>query len=195
MKNKSIMMAVMAAMMLAGCATINAILSDDAAMAELDAMAQKWKDKLAELPAPGEPTPGEPPVAVAGDAVSFDTLRWTYGGFDGSKAVFDRVTLSDMRYNGRRISYTFDVDLSAWGLKHTEAGAVCAWFFKQGDVWEGGKGDWVSSSRLFRDINHVESYNNWPQSGLKLPVNLPCAFVIVSADEQRRSNVVAYGVK
>ena len=191
MKNKTTILAITtAAMMLAGCATINAILSDDAAMAELDAMAQKWKGKLAELPAPDKPTPGEPPTGVAGDAIPFSSLQWRWGGFNGSGAKFDRVTLSGLSCNGKSVSYRFDVDLEAWGLSHTDHGAICAVFFERDGVFEGGKFDWVSSSRTSRGLKHVESYNNWPSSGIKLPFRGRVAFVIFSADGRRRSNVV-----
>ena len=117
------------------------------------------------------------------------------GGFNGSGAVFDRVTLSGLSCNGKSVSYKFDTDLSEWGLKHTEAGAICAVFFERNGRFEGGKFDWVSSSRTNRELKHVESYSNWTSSGIKLPWRGKVAFCVFSADGKRRSNIVVAEAK
>lgn len=126
------------------------------------------------------------------DAVPFDKLVWKYGGFNGAGADFDQVTLSNASCNGKRYAYTFAVGMSAWGIAHGDAGhTICAVFVEQdGGQWVGGKFDWVSTSRTFRDLHHVESYNNWPSSGWKLPLRGKVAFVIVHKDRARRSNVI-----
>ena len=172
---------------LSGCATIF-----EKGIAELDRQAQKWAEKAKELPEVVTPEPDKPTdkESLTVDAIPFGSLQWRWGGFSGSGAKFDRVTLSGLSCNGKSVSYRFDVDLSAWGLSHGEAGAICAVFFERDGVFEGGKFDWVSSSRTSRGLKHVESYSNWPSSGIKLPFRGRVAFVIFSADGRRRSNVV-----
>ena len=135
-------------------------------------------------------SPAQPDYAK--DAVRYADLQWRYGGFNGAGADFDQVTLSNASCNGKRYAYTFDVGMSAWGIAHGDAGhTICAVFVEQdGGQWVGGKFDWVSTSRTFRDLHHVESYNNWPSSGWKLPLRGKVAFVIVHKDRARRSNVI-----
>lgn len=146
------------------------------------------------LPLP-EKQPGKEQVVTSADAVPYDQLIWKYGGFNGRNAKHDQVTLADMSFNGTRISYRWAVGLDAWGIPHTQHNqTICAAFFLRDGKWEGGKFDWVSTSRPFRDIHHVEYYNNWAQAGLRLPVRYPCAFVVVHTDGQRRSNVIAEGL-
>ena len=188
-----------------GCATFDKL----GGMEALDKLADKWTAKAQALP-PVEGIGGNSPVlndpefneSLPPEPVSFSSLHWLkpdskniVGGFNGSGAVFDRVTLSNLSCNGKSVFYKFDVDLSAWGLSHGEAGAICAVFFERNGRYEGGKFDWVSSSRTSRELKHVESYSNWPQSGIKLPWRGKVAFVIFSADGKRRSNVVISGAK
>lgn len=139
------------------------------------------------------PPPAQPPAAVDNpDAVDFAKLEWKWGGFNGANATRSTPRLSSLRSNGSRLFYKWDVGLSGWGLGHGDAGAVCAVFFETAPgVWQGGKFDWVSTSRSDRELKHVESYSNWPSSGIKLPWRGKVAFVVVSADGRKRSNVVA----
>lgn len=85
--------------------------------------------------------------------------------------------------------------MSGWGLNNNDAGAICAVFFLRDSQWIGGKFDWVSVSRSNRELKHVESYKNWPSSGIKLPWRGKVAFVVVSADGKRRSNVLVTEAK
>ena len=195
---------------LCGCATIKSIVSDpniqELAIEQLDRLADKWIAKLEKLPPPETPPvitpePGKPiPPVATGDQVPFSSLVWykpdgkrIVGGFNGSGAVFDRVTLSNLTCDGNNVRYRFDVGLNVWGLGHTEAGAICAVFIERPNgVWEGGKFDWVSTSRASRELKHLKDYNGWNES---LPVRGRVAFVIFSADGKRRSNVVISGAK
>lgn len=181
------------ALSLMGCKNIpggitNALV--DAAMDELDAHADKWIAKLSKLPT--NTVAGTSTTANgASDAVAFSALSWEYGGFNGGGALLDSPRLSGCTFSGRRIAYRYDIDLAGWGLGNDDAGAVCAVFFKVGGKWVGGKFDWVSSSRKFRDIDHVKDYRNWPALGISIPHTGEVAYVIVSADGKRRSNVVS----
>jgi len=174
-----------------GCAMLDRIGEDD--IARLDKLAEKWKAKLEERHGGGTvetpPIPETPP-ATGGDAMDYALLRWQYGGANASGAKLDSPRLSGLSCNGRAVSYRWDVGMSGWGLSNGDAGAICAVFFERGGQWIGGKFDWVSTSRSSRELKHVETYSNWPSSGIKLPWRGRVAFVVVSADGRRRSNVL-----
>ena len=182
-----------------GCASILDSIGE-ADIEKLDALAEKWKAKLeekigdtVETPAPDVPTPGTPSVAV--DQLDYALLRWQYGGVNASGAKLDSPRLSGLSCNGRSVSYHWDVGMSGWGLGNGDAGAICAVFFLRDGKWIGGKFDWVSVSRSNRELKHVESYSNWPASGITLPWRGRVAFVVVSADGKRRSNVLVTEAK
>ena len=183
-----------AAMLCAGCASILDRIGEDD-IAKLDALAEEWiaklEAKLAEQPAPETPapeTPADPAPAV--DQVDYALLKWLYGGVNAGGAKLDSPRLSSLSCNGRAVSYRWDVGMSGWGLGNGDAGAICCIFFERGAQWIGGKFDWISVSRTNRELKHVESYSDWPASGIKLPWRGRVAFVVVSADGKRRSNVV-----
>ena len=188
-----------AAALLGGCASILDRIGDDD-IAKLDALADEWIAKLeAKLAEPSEPdkpapetpapeTPADPAPSV--DQVDFALLKWQYGGVNAGGAKLDSPRISGLSCDGRAVSYRWDVGMSGWGLSNGEAGAVCAAFFLRDGQWIGGKFDWVSVSRTNRELKHCEYYSNWGSSGIKLPWRGKVAFVVVSADGKRRSNVV-----
>ena len=152
---------------------------------------KKFLKKLADLLAkflghnssdapPHDPGQTPTPTPTPGDAVPFASLQWAFGGFDGSKATLSTPRLSNASCNGKVLYYKWDVGLAGWGLSHGDAGAVCAAFIERNGQWIGGKFDWVSTSRASRELKHMESYNNWPSSGIKLPIRGKVAFVVIS---------------
>lgn len=192
---------VVIAFALSGCATFDNL----GGMEALDELAQQWKDKLEAMASTTETPEVKPPVeetkppvaepVTAGDAVPFSSLTWQYGGFMGFGAVLDSPRLSNAKCNGRAIFYKWDVGLSGWGLGHSDPGAICCIFFERDAKWVGGKFDWVSTSRTNRELKHVESYSDWPTSGIKLPWRGRVVFVVVSADGKMRSNVISAEAK
>jgi len=177
------------------------VASDERVQAEFDRAVERIRAALekpddggtVETPtAPTAPQPEEPtaPGASNPDEVEFGRLEWKWGGFDGDGAKLDSPRLADLRCDGRNLTYRWATGMSGWGLGHDDAGAVCAVFFEREGQWVGGKFDWVSTSRSSRELKHVESYSNWPSSGIKLPWRGRVAFVVVSADGRKRSNVV-----
>ena len=191
-----------------GCATIRSIVTDESiqelAIEQLDRLADKWIAKAKDLPEFSGNSGELPPTvndSLTVDAIPFASLQWRYGGFNGSGAVFDRVTLANLTCDGHNVRYTFvgadaktkTGGLDVWGLKWDEAGAICAVFIERPNgTWEGGKFDWVSTSRASRGLKHLTGYNGWNES---LPVRGRVAFVIFSADGKRRSNVVISDAK
>ena len=190
------------ALCVAGCSTLT---QDE--IARLDKIFWEWVERQeakGETPPSAEPIPDTPtppptpeqPPADASDAVAYSSLQWRYGGFNGANAKLDSPRISNLSIkNGNRVYYKWDVGLSGWGLGHTDPGAICAVFFERDGQWIGGKFDWVSVSRTNRELKHVESYSNWPSSGIKLPWRGKVAFVVVSADGRRRSNVLVTEAK
>ena len=192
-----------------GCSTFNGIGEDD--IERLDELARVWIDRIeaaqtqptpptqpagGTIETPPTPQPEEPTtLGAAVDALDYSLLQWRYGGKNCAGAKLDAPRLSSLRSNGSKLSYRWDVGLKAWGLSDGDAGAICAVFFERDGKWAGGKFDWVSTSRSNRELKHVESYSNWPASGIKLPWRGKVAYVVVSADGRRRSNVLVAEAK
>ncbi len=137
------------------------------------------------------PTDTPPGTTTSGDAVSYSSFNWIYGGFNGAKASHSGVSISSLRYSGNTLFFNYDTDLSAWGLASGDhTGALACLFVKNtAGQWVGGKFDWISSSRTSRGLEHcLNGYNGWSMSGIPNPCE--AAFVIVSPDGRRRSNAL-----
>ena len=189
MKVKTLIgLALLVAAMLSGCSTIRNAVDEY----------RDWRDSQTNAPAvpPGAPpaTPGTPtkPDTPAADEADYGAFTWAYGGFNGSRAALDAPRIGALKMNGMSgLSYNWvGPNLSAWGLGHTDAGALACLFVRRSDgSWIGGKFDWISSSRTTRDFKNLAGYGGWTLTGIPNPCR--AAFVIVSADGRRRSNVIA----
>lgn len=132
-----------------------------------------------------------PVVDAYTDAVSYGSFNWVYGGFNGAGAPHSGVNISGLRYSGNTLFFNYVNDLSAWGLSNGDAGGALACFFVMNTAgqWVGGKFDWISSSRTSRGLQHcLTGYSGWSMSGIPNPCQ--AAFVIVSPNGDRRSNVL-----
>lgn len=125
------------------------------------------------------------------DAVSYGSFNWTYGGVKGSGAAHSGVNITGFRISGKTLSFKYVNNLSAWGLSNSDAGALaCLFVMNSSGQWVGGKFDWISTSRESRGLEHCfGAYDNWTMNGIPNPTQ--AAFVILSANGTRRSNVVA----
>ena len=186
--------ALCAALLLCGCSTIRDAVDEY----------RDWRDSQTNAPAvppavpPGAPdappaTPGTPtqPDTPAADEADYSAFSWAYGGFNGSRAALSEPRIASLRMNGMSgLSYRWaGPNLSAWGIAHTDAAALACLFVQRADgSWVGGKFDWISSSRTTRDFKNLGGYNGWTLAGIPNPCR--AAFVIVSADGRRRSNVI-----
>lgn len=144
----------------------------------------------------GESAPSDTtsPVAGIGDAideVAFTNLVWQFGGVDASGAVPDGPAIQMLRCSAEEMSFDWVRDLSCWGLAHDDAAALACLFVQTADdEWIGGKFEWISSSRNRRSFENVfEGYNGWNLAGV--PRSAMVAFVVVSRDGSRRSNVIS----
>ena len=176
-----------ALLLLCGCSTIRDVVDEY----------RDWRDSQTNAPAvpPDVPpaTPGTPtqPDTPAADEADYSAFTWAYGGFNGSRAALDKPRIASLRMNGMSgLSYRWaGPNLSAWGLSHTDAAALACLFVRRADgSWVGGKFDWISSSRTTRDFKNLGGYQGWTLAGIPNPCK--AAFVIVSADGRRRSNVI-----
>lgn len=129
--------------------------------------------------------------AVGADQVSFGSLKWTFGGKpNGAGARNGGVVIAGARFSQNGVSFSYVKDLSAWGYSNSALGGIaCLFVQKENGSWVGGKFDWISSSRRSRDFLNVYSgYAGWSLDGVPSPCQ--AAFVIVSPDGKRRSNVI-----
>jgi hypothetical protein len=135
---------------------------------------------------------GETAGAVGADQVPFGSLKWTFGGKpNGAGARNGGVVISGARFSSNGVSFTYVKDLSAWGYSSGALGGIaCLFVQKTNGQWVGGKFDWISSSRRSRSFENVFSgYVGWSLADVPNPCS--AAFVIVSPDGDRRSNVIA----
>lgn len=133
------------------------------------------------------PEPGVP------DEAPYADFQWRYGGERLPGARNDgSVVIALKKLSAGGIDFTWEKNLSAWGISHDHADAlVCAFVQDSSGQWLGGKFDWISSSRTFRDFGHLsgaEAYKGWNLEGIPNPTQL--AFVVVERTGRRRSNVI-----
>ena len=149
-----------------------------------------WNGNGSKKPAAAEPAAGTENGAAA-DAVPFGSLRWSYGGFRGGAAQPSGVVISGLSVSKDSLSFAYVSNLSEWGLSRDQADALACFFVQKSDgSWVGGKFDWISTSRTSRSLGHVkEGYGGWSLSGVPSPCQ--AAFVIVSSDGTKRSNVIS----
>jgi hypothetical protein len=181
-----------------GCALLDTVASDertqelfDRALAKLQARLEEKADK---------PTDPEDPPIVApdnkADEVAYASLRWDYGGFNGSKALMDANTrISNLTFRGNSLYFKFAqgscVTLGAKSASDTGSVMVCVFFKDASGSWRGGKFDWIADNRnATRELHHVNGstpYSNWQSSWIPNPAE--SCFVLVSM-QGRRSNVI-----
>lgn len=162
------------------------------ALAALDAGAEgvgNWDGGPLPSPAESVPCPG----AFAGDEVSPSLLDWCWGGFKGASATpADGVAISSLRVTASGLSYRWAAGgcerLGAESREDYSHTLACL-FCRIGGVWRGGKFDWISTSRTTRDFKNVrDGYGGWRPDAIE--VADAYAFVIVSRDGKRRTNIV-----
>ena len=137
--------------------------------------------------------PEADPEPVADDEVDYAALQWTCGGFAAQDAEpCSAVAIADLRISASGLSYRYEEgDLTALSPanSHDNADCIAAVFVRVAGAWQGGKMDWISSDRLTRDWHNVRGeYKGW--RGELLDSADAYAFVIVSADGRRRTNVI-----
>ena len=129
---------------------------------------------------------------VAESASSF-VADWRYGGFNGSRATEDpNCQIGSLKLSRDGLSFRWVKGgcetLGATDREDYDHTVACV-FYRDGSKWVGGKFDWVSTSRTYRDFENVHcGYGGWNADaffGAKRH-----GFVIVSADGRKRSNFI-----
>jgi hypothetical protein len=190
-----------------GCALLDTVASDERVQAEFDRAAERIRIALekpddggtVETPtaptAPTAPQPEEPTAPGATvDAVAYSALNWNMGGFNGSKAVLhDGVEIGGLNVGRDGMSYRWVrggcEQLGAGSRGDASKTLACMFYRDKAGKWQGGKFDWISTSRTTRDFKNIHGgYNGW--NAAEFDAATEFAFVVVSADGKRRSNVV-----
>lgn len=130
---------------------------------------------------------------------SYDDFVWCYGGFNGAGArpLTDcEIANLNVEVNRNRMTYSWIrggcETLGASGSTDFNYTLACL-FVRVNGVWRGGKFDWISTSRTSRDLKNIfDGYRGWKSSDLQAADAY--AFVIVSKDGSRRSNVIFQGL-
>ncbi len=150
---------------------------------------------------PSSPSsPENPPTSSTTDnpdAVDFGALSWSYGGFSGGKAkLVSGVVIGGLKVSGSGLSYSWKQGgCEKLGASSADdASCLACLFVHSGGKWQGGKFDWISTSRRTRDFKNIVGggdnpggYNGWPKNAIGAADEF--AFVIVSKDGAKRSNV------
>ena len=128
--------------------------------------------------------------ATAADQAPFGAFQWKYGGMRGGGAAASGVSISGVSFSRNGLTFRYVRDLSAWGYSSGALGGIACLFVKNNSgAWVGGKFDHISSSRQSRDFNNVYSgYSGWSLADVPNPCQ--AAFVIISPDAKKRSNVL-----
>jgi len=127
------------------------------------------------------------------DAISFESMQWCYGGFNGAKAApVDGCEIADLKISSSGMTYQWKgggcEQLGA--SSRSAADCIAALFVKSSDgQWRGGKFDWISTSRTSRSFENIKGeYHGWPSDSIEKAQGY--AFVITSRDGKRRTNVI-----
>lgn len=134
--------------------------------------------------------------ATGDDEVAYKELDFCWGGFKGGSAKHVKEScIKNLKVRGDTLTYSWKSggceNLGA--SSKTDAGATLACLFCCIDgKWKGGKFDWISTSRTSRNLENVfGGYNGWDKNATMKAAEF--AFVIVSKDGGRRTNVVRTG--
>jgi len=183
-----------------GCALLDTVASDERVQAEFDRAVERIRAALEKpddggtVETPTAPQPEEPTAPGATvDAVAYSALNWSMGGFNGSKAVLhDGVEIGSLNVGRDGMSYRW-VRGGCEQLGATSRGdaghtLACLFYLDASGKWQGGKFDWISTSRTTRDFKNIHSgYNGW--NAAEFDAAREFAFVIVGTGG-RRSNVI-----
>ena len=144
-----------------------------------------------ESPAPVVDTPSSP---ASSDAVDFASLNWSWGGFNGKNAkLVDGCEIGSLKVSGNLTYKWVKGGCEKLGATSREDAdhTICALFCKLDGKWQGGKFDWISTSRLSRDFKNVkDGYGGWRKDAIEAAEAF--AFVICSKDGKKRTNVALF---
>lgn len=187
-----------------GCKSLGDLADNPSVQAEFERAVARIREALADDPGsvPGVPETVEPPADPSApstaDAVPYSALNWSMGGFRGAGALqHSGAVIGSLEIKPNRLSYKW-VSGGCEALGATSKGdadhtLACLFYLDASGKWQGGKFDWISTSRTTRDFKNIDSgYNGWNPSAFHAAKEF--AFVIVGTGG-RRSNVVTAEAK
>lgn len=197
----SLIVALMSLHMAVGCKSLVDLADDPSVQAEFERAVARIREALADDPAsvPGVPsvpapedTPTDPSAPSTSDAVPYSSLTWSMGGFRGagalqhSGAVIGSLSVKSNGMSYRWVSGGCETLGASDKGDHTKT-LACLFYKDPAGKWQGGKFDWISTSRTTRDFKNIhDGYNGWSPSAFAAT---EYAFVIVGTNG-RRTNVI-----
>lgn len=127
------------------------------------------------------------------DDKKFAGLNWMYGGFNGKGAKRVKgAVIANLKVTKNGLSYAWNkggCELLGADTRTDPSATLACLFCKIDGQWQGGKFDWISTSRLTRGFENIRSgYKGWDPQAIEKASSF--AFVIVSADGKHRTNVI-----
>ncbi len=134
-------------------------------------------------------------ITQSADEVDFSTLDWCWGSFSGKSASpVSGVEIGSLKVSSSGMSYKWKSGgcEKLGASSATDASCLACLFCKLDGKWKGGKFDWISTSRTTRDFANISGgYNGWQKDAISKATEY--AFVIVSKDGKKRTNVIKAG--
>lgn len=190
---------IMSLHMAGGCKSLVDLADNPSVQAEFERAVARIREALADDPGsvPGVPetveTPADPSSPSTADAVPYSSLNWSMGGFRGAGALqHSGAVIGSLSVKSNGMSYKW-VSGGCEALGATSKGdadhtLACLFYLDASGKWQGGKFDWISTSRTTRDFKNIhDGYNGWSPSAFAAATEY--AFVIVGTNG-RRTNVI-----
>lgn len=190
---------IMSLHMAGGCKSLVDLADNPSVQAEFERAVARIREALADDPGsvPGVPetveTPADPSSPSTADAVPYSSLNWSMGGFRGAGALqHSGAVIGSLSVKSNGMSYKW-VSGGCEALGATSKGdadhtLACMFYKDAGGKWQGGKFDWISTSRTTRDFKNIhDGYHGWSPSAFAAATEY--AFVIVGTNG-RRTNVI-----
>lgn len=124
----------------------------------------------------------------------FQEFNFSHGGFRGGGAVeSDEAQIADLKITKSGMSYRWVKGgcevFGASDRADASRALACLFYLDGNGKWQGGKFDWISTSRTTRDFHNIETaYHGWDYSAMM--VSKKRAFVIIASNGQLRTNVI-----
>ena len=192
---------IMSLHMAGGCKSLVDLADNPSVQAEFERAVARIREALADDPGsvPGVPetveTPADPSSPSTADAVPYSSLNWSMGGFRGAGALqHSGAVIGSLSVKSNGMSYKW-VSGGCEALGATSQGdadhtLACLFYLDASGKWQGGKFDWISTSRTTRDFKNIhDGYNGWSPSAFAAATEY--AFVIVGTNG-RRTNVIRF---
>lgn len=144
---------------------------------------------------PEESGPEAEPVPAPASASADVPLSWDFGGVNGSKSIEEpRAQIAGLKVSRSGMSYRWTAggcEVFGASDRGDASKTIACLFYEKGGVYHGGKFDWISTSRVTRDLKNVSAgYGGWNASEFFAAKKF--AFCIMDAKGKRRTNIITW---